>query len=82
MSISIWLRHPASSPTDPPILVTHEDTLTRCLSEGWSQVETPTAPAEAPAAPESTTDTPAPAEAASAPPQRARRTTSTKVKEG
>ena len=40
--VSVWLRHPASSPTDPPVLVTHEDTLKRCLSDGWSQVEAPT----------------------------------------
>ena len=80
MSIAVWLRRPASSPTDQPVLITHEDTLTRCLSEGWSQIETPTAPASAPVAEQVTEDIPAPVAATPAPPQRAKRTSTTKVK--
>ena len=87
MSISIWLRRSGDSPNTPPVLITHEDTLTRCLAEGWTEVEMPAEPASTPAASESlpdTPDTPAPAEAVSAPPQRAKRTSAkvTKVKEG
>lgn len=45
--ITVWLRHPGDSPHHPPVLVTHADTLARCLAEGWVQVEQPTAVAPA-----------------------------------
>ena len=44
MAISIWLRRSGDSPDTPPVLITHEDTLKRCLSEGWTEVEMPAVP--------------------------------------
>lgn len=53
-AVEVWLRHPKSGPSDPPILVTHPDTLARCLSEGWTPY---TAPIAAPPAGAATVET-------------------------
>lgn len=70
-TVAAWLRHPKAGPRDLPVLVTHPDTLSRCLADGWTVVtlEPPEPPAGADAAQEGATaqyavspaeDTPAP----------------------
>lgn len=50
-TVEAWLRHPKAQPGEPLVLVTHPDTLARCLAEGWTVVEPSSATAPDDASP-------------------------------